>query len=80
MNNELKEILNPAKTVLLIWDIQNRLVQNIFNTQSFLESNKNVISSAKKHNVQVIFSKLLRFLKILNRLSGSIFSRIGLPQ
>lgn len=59
MNNELKEILNPAKTVLLIWDIQNRLVQNIFNTQSFLESNKNVISSAKKHNVQVIFSKII---------------------
>jgi len=58
MNNELKEILNPAKTVLLIWDIQNRLVQNIFNTQAFLESNKNVISSAKKHNVQVIFSKI----------------------
>lgn len=25
MNNELEEILNPAKTVLLIWDVQNRL-------------------------------------------------------
>jgi nicotinamidase-related amidase len=58
MNSELKEILNPSKTVLLIWDIQNRLVHSIFNTQSFMESNKNVISSAKKHNVQVIFSKI----------------------
>jgi len=57
-NNELKEILNHGKTVLLIWDVQNRLVQNIFNTQSFLECNKNVISSAKKHNIQVIFSKI----------------------
>jgi nicotinamidase-related amidase len=57
-DNELKEILNPAKTVLLIWDVQNRLVQNIFNTQSFLESNKNVISAAKKHKVQVVFSKI----------------------
>jgi len=55
LNNELKEILNPGKTVLLIWDVQNRLVQNIFNIQSFLESNKNVISSAKKHNVQIVF-------------------------
>jgi nicotinamidase-related amidase len=54
----LKEILNPAKTVLLIWDVQNRLVQNIFNTQSFLESNKNIIAAAKEHNVQVIFSKI----------------------
>ena len=57
-DNELKEILNPAKTVLLIWDVQNRLVQNIFNTQSFLESNKNIIAAAKEHNVQVIFSKI----------------------
>jgi nicotinamidase-related amidase len=57
-DNELKEILNPAKTVLLIWDVQNRLVQNIFNTQSFLENNKNVIAAAKKHNVQVVFSKI----------------------
>ncbi len=58
MNNELKEILNPGKTVLLIWDVQNRLVLNIFNTQSFLENNKNVISAAKKHSVQVVFSKI----------------------
>ena len=57
-DNELKEILNPAKTVLLIWDIQNRLVHNIFNTQSFLESNKNIIAAAKKHSVQVVFSKI----------------------
>jgi nicotinamidase-related amidase len=58
LSNELKEILNPVKTVLLIWDVQNRLVQNIFNTQSFLESNKNVISAAKKRNVQIVFSKI----------------------
>lgn len=58
MNNELKEILDPSKTILLIWDVQNRLVQNIFNAQSFLECTKSVISSAQKHNVQVIFSKI----------------------
>ena len=58
MNNELKEILNPGKTVLLIWDVQNRLVHNIFNTQSFLESTKSVISSARRNGVQVIFSKI----------------------
>ena len=58
IDNELKEILNPDKTVLLIWDVQNRLVHNIFNTQAFLECTKNVISSAKMHHVQVIFSKI----------------------
>ena len=58
IDNELKEILKPNKTVLLIWDVQNRLVHNIFNTQSFLDNNKSVISSAKQHGVQVVFSKI----------------------
>ena len=58
MDNELKEILNPNTTVLLIWDVQKRLVANIFNAESFLKKTKKVISSAKENNVQVIFSKI----------------------
>jgi len=58
MDNELKAILNPDTTVLLIWDVQKRLVANIFNAESFLDKTKRVISSAKENNVQVIFSKI----------------------
>jgi nicotinamidase-related amidase len=58
MDNELKEILNPNTTVLLIWDVQKRLVANIFNAESFLDKTKKVISSAKENDVQVIFSKI----------------------
>jgi nicotinamidase-related amidase len=57
-NNELKEILNPGKTALLIWDVQNMLVQNIFNTEEFLGHTNKVISLARKNNVPVIFSKI----------------------
>jgi nicotinamidase-related amidase len=58
ISNELKDFLHPDKCSLLIWDVQNRLVQNIFNTEEFLANNKEVILSAKKTHVQVIFSKI----------------------
>jgi nicotinamidase-related amidase len=56
--NELKEILIPGKTALLVWDVQNRLVQRIFNAESFLISIKEVIKAARDYNVPVIFSKI----------------------
>lgn len=58
LNDELKGILNPGKTALLIWDVQNMLVQNIFNTEEFLVHTNKVISLAKKNNMPVIFSKI----------------------
>jgi nicotinamidase-related amidase len=58
MNSELKDILDPNKTALLVWDVQNRLVENIFNTETFLANTKNTILSAKEHNIPVIFSKI----------------------
>jgi len=56
--NELKEILNPLKAVVLVWDVQNRLVKNIFNTDDFLDHTKEVLASAREKKVQVIFSKI----------------------
>ena len=58
MDAELKEILNPSKTVLLVWDVQKRLVQNIFNTDAFLISIKEILAIARINNIQVIFSKI----------------------
>lgn len=58
ITSELREILNPAKAALLVWDVQNMLVQNIFNTDAFLASANSVIASAKAHGVPVIFSKI----------------------
>jgi len=58
IDNELKEILNPGKTVLLVWDVQNMLVQNIFNPDTFMTNTKRVISLAKELKIPVIFSKI----------------------
>jgi len=57
-NHEFYEILDPARTILLVWDVQNMLVQNIFNTEDFLAKTKSVIALAKSNGVPVVFSKI----------------------
>ncbi len=58
INQEIKEIMSPGKTALLIWDVQNMLVKNIFNTEIFLSNTKKVISSAREKGIPVFYSKI----------------------
>ena len=58
ITNELKEILIPAKSVVLVWDVQNRLVNNIFNKEDFLANLKRVLASARSSEAQIIYSKI----------------------
>jgi len=58
INQELREIVSPDKTVLLVWDVQNMLVNNIFNTEEFLANTKKLIASAREKGIPVIFSKI----------------------
>jgi nicotinamidase-related amidase len=57
INQELKEIISPDKTALLVWDVQNRLVNNIFNRDIFLSNTKKLVSKAREKQVPVVFSK-----------------------
>lgn len=58
IDQELREILNPAKSALLVWDVQNMLVQNAFNADVFLSNTRKVIETARKCGIPVIFSKI----------------------
>ena len=58
IDDELREILNPDKTALLVWDVQNMLVKHIYNTETFLDKNIQIILSARGNKVPVIFSKI----------------------
>jgi nicotinamidase-related amidase len=58
INAEIKEIINPNKTALLVWDVQNMLVRNIFNTEQFLSNSKNIVSLARAKKIPVFFSKI----------------------
>jgi nicotinamidase-related amidase len=58
ITSELEEILKPEKSIVLVWDVQNRLVNNIFNTDEFLTHTKTVLATARQKQVHVIFSKV----------------------
>jgi nicotinamidase-related amidase len=54
----LEEIVDPGHTALIVWDVQNALVNNIFNKQEFLAGLKPLISRAREKGVPVIYSKI----------------------
>ena len=58
IDNELRDILNPGKAALLVWDVQNMLVRRIFNPEPFMANTKSLIFLARELKVPVIFSKI----------------------
>lgn len=57
-DNDLKPIFTSGKVALLVWDVQNVLVQNIFNTETFLSNLNKVITSARQKNIPIFYSKI----------------------
>jgi len=58
INQELKGIVSRSKTALLVWDVQNMLVDTIFNRDIFLSNTHNLVTTAREKGVPVIFSKI----------------------
>jgi nicotinamidase-related amidase len=56
--DNLKEIIDPEHSALVLWDCQNALVNNIFNRDEFLASLKNLLSAARSKKIPVIYSKI----------------------
>jgi nicotinamidase-related amidase len=55
---DLKEIVEPKHTCLVVWDVQNALVNSIFNREQFLKSLKSLIEAARKNKVIVVYTKI----------------------
>ena len=56
---QLKDIVNPSHTALVVWDVQNLLVERIFNREAFLEDSKSLIDKARKSQLPVIYTKIV---------------------
>lgn len=54
----LREILDPEHTILVIWDVQNALVNSTFNKDEFLQSLKLLLQAARSNKVPVIYTKI----------------------
>jgi nicotinamidase-related amidase len=54
----LKEIVDPAHTCLVIWDVQNRLVDSIFNREEFLHNISSFLKIARGKKVPVVYTRI----------------------
>jgi nicotinamidase-related amidase len=56
--DNLKEIVNPEHTVLVLWDCQNALIYNIFNRDEYLTNLKTVLTSARCQKIPVVYTQI----------------------
>lgn len=55
---DLREIVNPEHTALVLWDCQNGLINNIFNRDEFLANLKAFLVAARSRKLPVIYTKI----------------------
>jgi nicotinamidase-related amidase len=54
----LGEIVAPEHTALVVWDVQNALVNSIFNKKEFLANLKALILAAREKGVSIFYTKI----------------------
>jgi nicotinamidase-related amidase len=52
---DLKEIVEPGHSCLVVWDVQNGLVDRIFNKEEFLGNTKRLVESLR-NNMPVVYT------------------------
>ena len=53
----LQEMVDSEHTVLVVWDVQNALVNPAFNRDEFLQNLKLLVEAARRSNVPIIYTK-----------------------
>jgi nicotinamidase-related amidase len=56
--DDLKKIAGPENTALVVWDVQNMLVDRLFNKEEFVQKLKGVIDAARKAGMPIFFTKI----------------------
>jgi len=56
--SDLNNLISKSNTCLIVWDVQNMLVNNIFNKEEFTEKTKKVIEAARRAGIAVFFTKI----------------------
>jgi nicotinamidase-related amidase len=55
---DMREIVAPRHTAIVVWDVQNALVNRVFNQDEFLVNLKGFIGSARHFGVPLIYSRI----------------------
>jgi len=56
--DEMKKLITKKNSVLVVWDVQEALVNSIFNKEDFLTKLKELINSARQYNIPIIYTKI----------------------
>ena len=54
----LPEIVSPEHTALVVWDVQNGMVKDIFNRDEFLRNTKQLIEEARRHRIPIFYTRI----------------------
>lgn len=54
----LQEIVDPKHTALVIWHVQNALVNSAFNGEEFLKNLKLLVKAARGNKIPIIYTKV----------------------
>ncbi len=60
---EIREIVNPEHTALIVWDVQRMLVDNIYNKEEFLKNINALVEIARNKGMPIFFTKITPFPK-----------------
>lgn len=55
---ELKEVISPEHTAIVVWDVQNLLVSRIFNKDEFIKNIQIFLEAARENNIPIIYSQI----------------------
>jgi len=76
-----EDLFKPKTSALIVWDVQNMLVQHIFNKEQFINSLNNLINSARSLNIPIFYTKITplpeRFESPIRKFLISIWNRGG---
>ncbi len=56
--SDIKEIIKPEHTALIVWDVQRMLVNNLFNKDEFLQNLNKLIGKAREAKMSIFFTKI----------------------
>ena len=73
---ELKKYIRRDNSVLVVWDVQEALVNSIFNREEFLQKLKELISAARQYNVPIVYTKITPYPE---RFQNPAFRRVFNP-
>ena len=60
--NQLSEIVNPSRTVLLVWDMQNDQAGGSFNKEALIRNAPPLIAAAARAGIKTVYTRQTPFL------------------